>query len=119
MYVMDQQSKWEDYLPLVDFAYSNNYHHCLGMAPYELLYGRPCGTPLSWERLEDTISVGPEMLQEMEEQVCHIRQRLKEAWDRQKSYVDMHRVDHSFKEGEFVFLRVKPHKRSIRFGKVS
>ena len=103
MYVMDQQSKWEYYLPLVDFSYNNSYHLSLGMAPYELLYGRPCITPLSWDRLEDRILVGPEMLQ-MEEQVCHIRQRLKQAQDRQKSYDDMHRVDRSFKEGEFVFL---------------
>lgn len=26
MYVMDQQPKWEDYLPLVEFAYNNSYH---------------------------------------------------------------------------------------------
>lgn len=31
----------------------------------------------------------------------------------------MPRVDHSFREGEFVFLRVKPQKISIRFGKGS
>ena len=79
MYVMDQESKWEDYLPLVEFAYNNSYHHSLSMEPYELLYGRPCRTPLSWDRLEDRISVDPEILQEMEEQVCRIRQRLKEA----------------------------------------
>lgn len=89
------------------------------MAPYELLYGRPCRTLLSWDRLEDRISVGPEILQEMEEQVCRIRQRLKWAHDRNKSYADMNRVDRSFKEGELIFLRVKPHKSSIRFGKGS
>ena len=72
MYVMDQQSKWEDCLPLVEFAHNNNYHRSLGMAPYEFLYGRPCRTPLSWDRLEDKISIGPEILQEMEEQVCRI-----------------------------------------------
>ena len=44
------------------------------------------------------------MLQEMEEQVCRIRQRLKEAHDRHKCYDDKHRVDCSFKQGEFVFL---------------
>ncbi len=47
MYVMDQQSKWENYLPLVEFAYNNSYHCSLGMTPYELFYGRPCRTPLS------------------------------------------------------------------------
>jgi hypothetical protein len=39
---------------------------------------------LSWDRLEDRVTVGPELIQEMEEQVIQIRQRLKEAQDRQK-----------------------------------
>jgi hypothetical protein len=49
--------------------------------------------PLSWYRLEDQVTVGPELIQEMEEQVIQIRQRLKEAQDRQKSYADAHRTD--------------------------
>ena len=62
MYVMDQQNKWEEYLPLVEFTYNNSYHHSLGMEPYEILYGRPCRTPLIWDILEDRIFVGPEIL---------------------------------------------------------
>jgi hypothetical protein len=50
---------------------------------------------LSWDRLEDRVLVGPEAIQEMEEQMKTIRQRIKEAHDRQKSYADAHRVDHS------------------------
>jgi len=47
MYVMDQQSKWEDYLPLVEFAYNNSYHHSLSMAPYEL-----------WKTMQNTFKLG-------------------------------------------------------------
>jgi hypothetical protein len=82
MYVMDNQTHWEKYLPLVEFAYNNNFHSSISMPPYEALYGRPCRTSLSWERLEDQVTVGPELIQEMEEQVIQIRQRLKEAQDR-------------------------------------
>jgi hypothetical protein len=53
MYVMDNQTQWEKYLPLVEFTYNNNFHSSIRMPPYEALYGRPCRTPLSWERLED------------------------------------------------------------------
>jgi hypothetical protein len=41
MYVMDNQTQWEKYLPLVEFAYNNSYHSSIGMPPYEALYGRP------------------------------------------------------------------------------
>jgi hypothetical protein len=86
MYVMDQQKCWEEFLPLVEFAYNNSYQSTIKMAPFEFLYGRPCQTPLSWDRLEDRVLVGPEEIQEMEEQMQTIRQRIKEAQDRQKSY---------------------------------
>ena len=46
-----------------------------------------------------------------------IRQRIKESQDLQKSYVDVHRIDHSYEVGDRVFLRVKSHKSSIKFGK--
>jgi hypothetical protein len=82
MYVMANQTQWEKYLPLVEFAYNNSFHSSIRMPPYEALYGRPCRTSLSWDILEDQVTVGPEMIQEMEEQVIQIRQRLKEAWDR-------------------------------------
>jgi hypothetical protein len=52
MYVMDNQTHWEKYLPLVEFTYNKNFHSSIGMPPYEALYGRSCRTPLSWERLE-------------------------------------------------------------------
>jgi hypothetical protein len=80
------------------------------MVPFESLYGRLCRTPLSWDRLEDRVLVGPEAIQEMEEQMQTIRQRIKEAHDRLKSYADAHRVDRSYEVGDRVFLRVKSHR---------
>jgi hypothetical protein len=82
MYIMDNQTQWEKYLPLVEFSYNNSFHSSIGMPPYEALYGRPCITSLSWDRIEDRVIVGPELIQEMEEQVIQIRKRLKEAQDR-------------------------------------
>jgi hypothetical protein len=37
--------------------------------------------PLSWDRLEDRVLVGPEAVQEMEEQMQTIRKKIKEAQD--------------------------------------
>ena len=77
MYVMDQKNKWEEFLPLVEFSYNNSYQSSIKMAPFEFLYGRPCKTPLSWDRLEDRVLIGPKVVQEMEEQMTIIKGRLK------------------------------------------
>jgi len=42
---------------------------------------------------------------------------LKEAQDRQKSYVDSHRIDRSYEVGHQVFIHIRPNKSTIRFGK--
>jgi hypothetical protein len=42
MYVMDQQRRWEEFLPFIEFAYNNSYQSTIKMAPFEFLYGRPC-----------------------------------------------------------------------------
>jgi hypothetical protein len=59
IYAIDNQTHWEKYLPLVDFSYNNSFHSSIRMPPYEALYGRPCRTPLSWDRLEDQVTVEP------------------------------------------------------------
>jgi hypothetical protein len=64
------------------------------MEPFEFLYGRPCRTSLSWDQLEDRVLVGPEVIQEMEYYMQSIRQRIKEVQYQQKSYANVHRIDH-------------------------
>jgi hypothetical protein len=88
MYVMDKLTKWEDYLPLVEFTYNNDYQSSTKMSPFEILYGRKCMTPISWDNPVDRIMVGPDMLQEMESMVKKAQQNLKVVQDRQKSYAD-------------------------------
>ena len=92
MHVMRQTRKWEDYLPLVEFSYNNGYQASLKMSPFEVLYGRQCNTPVSWSNPVNRISFRPNMLKEMEQQVVQIKQNLKIAQDRQKSYADRKRT---------------------------
>ena len=56
-------------------------------------------------------------LQEMDQQLDIIKQNLKRAKDRQKSYADQHRSIREFQEKEMVFLRVKPKRSSLKLGK--
>jgi hypothetical protein len=62
MHEMHQPKKWEDYLPLVEFAYNNDYQESLKTSPFEVLYGRPCNTPVSWSNPVNIITIGPDML---------------------------------------------------------
>ena len=63
------------------------------MAPYEALYGRKCRTPLCLTEFNEHKVISPEIVKETKEKVQIIRQRLKAASDRQKSYADLKRKD--------------------------
>jgi hypothetical protein len=82
MYVMDKSSKWEDYLHLVEFAYNNGYQASLKMSPFESLYGRKCNNPVSWDNPADKVVLGPQLLNDMEDQMVKIKQNLRAAQDR-------------------------------------
>jgi transposase InsO family protein len=62
MYVMDQQRHWEEFFPLVEFTYNSSYRSAIMMMSFAFPYGRLCQTPLSWDRLEDSVQEGPKVI---------------------------------------------------------
>ena len=115
--VIDYGGSRDRHISLVEFVYNNSFQSSIGMAPYEALYGRKCRTPLCWTELSEKKVIGPELIQETEENVKMIRERLKVSNDRQKSYVDMKRKDIRYEIGKKMFLEVSPWKKVMRFGK--
>jgi hypothetical protein len=92
------------------------------MAPFEMLCGRNCRTPLFWNQIGEIQVFWPEVLQEVERQVQTVRQNLKVAQSRQKSYADTRRRDLVFEIGDFVYVKVSPMRGVKRFrikGKLS
>jgi hypothetical protein len=51
MYLMDQPSKWEDCIHLVEFYYNNGDQASLKMSSFEALNGMKFNTPVSWDNL--------------------------------------------------------------------
>jgi hypothetical protein len=51
---------------------------------------------------------GSKLIQEAEEQVCIIKENLRVAQTRQKSYADNRRRPLEFEEGDYVYLKVSP-----------
>ncbi|WVZ79414.1 hypothetical protein U9M48_026994 [Paspalum notatum var. saurae] len=109
-------TKWDECLPLAEFAYNNSYQKSLNMAPFEALYGRRCRTPLNWSEPGERTTFGPDLVTQAEEQVKFIQSNLKSAQSRQKSYSDKRRRPLVFEKGDHVYLRVSPMKGVHRFG---
>ncbi|GJY94963.1 hypothetical protein Tco_0511324 [Tanacetum coccineum] len=63
--------------------------------------------------------IGPEIIQENTDKIVQIKERLKAARDRQKSYADKRRKQLEFSVGDKVLLKASPWKGIVRFGKRS
>jgi hypothetical protein len=85
------------------------------MAPFKMLYGRRCQTPLFWNETGEQKVFGPDILEEVEKQVRMVKENLHVAQSRQKSYADHRRRELSFDVGDFVYLKVSPMRGLRRF----
>ena len=59
--------------------------------------------------------IGLNIIKDTEEKVQVVRQRLKAASDRQKSYADLKRRDIEYEVGDKVFLKVSPWRKILQF----
>jgi hypothetical protein len=114
--VIHFDKSWDKCLALAEFAYNNSYQASLKMAPFEALHGRRCRTPLNWSQAGERTLFGPKLVQEAEEKVSVIRENLRAAQMRQKSYHDKAKAPREFEVGNYVYLKVSPTKGVQRFG---
>jgi hypothetical protein len=82
---------WESSLPFAEFSYNNIFQASLKMSPFEGLYGRKCRTPLAWSEVGERTLIGPAIIEEEKEKVEKVRENLRVAQSRQKSYADKRR----------------------------
>ncbi|GJR27643.1 putative reverse transcriptase domain-containing protein [Tanacetum coccineum] len=71
--VIDFRNGWERHLPLIEFSYNNRYHASIKAAPFEVLYGRKCRSPICWAKVEEAQLTGPELIHETTEKIVQIK----------------------------------------------
>jgi hypothetical protein len=114
--VLEHQGSWDQNLPWAEFSYNNSYQESLKMAPFEVLYGRRCRTPLNWIELGEKVVFGPDLVKEAKAIVRRIQDNLKAVKSRQETYANKRHRPLEFEVGNHVYLRVSPMKGMKRFG---
>jgi hypothetical protein len=105
---LQYRRSWDKSLSYAEFSYNNSYQESLKMAPFEMLHGHRCLTPLLWSETGEQKIFGSDILQEAEKQVHMVRVNLRVAQSRQKSYANHRRRELRFEIGDFVYLKVSP-----------
>jgi len=60
---LDFKGVGDELLALIEFSYNNSHHSSIRMAPYEVLYGRKCRISLCWQDIDESPTIGPDLIQ--------------------------------------------------------
>jgi hypothetical protein len=112
---MENLGSWNKHLPLAEFLYNNRYQKSLKMAPFEVLYGHRCHTPLNWIEPGEKVIFDHDIVDGAKATVHHIQDNLKATKSRQESYANKRRRPLQFEVGDYVYLNVSPMKGVKRF----
>jgi predicted YcjX-like family ATPase len=108
--VIDYPGNWDKNLPWAEFSYNNSYQESLKVAPFKVLYGRRCRTPLNWIEPREKMIFGPDLVEEAETTVSRIQDNLRAMKSRQESYANKRRQPLEFAVVDHVYLKVSPMK---------
>ncbi|XP_070050125.1 uncharacterized protein [Nicotiana tomentosiformis] len=67
--VLNFKGRWDDHLPLIEFAYNNSFHASIQMALFEALYGRRCRSPVGWYEVGEAELIGLDLVHQAMEKV--------------------------------------------------
>ena len=112
---LDFRGSWNEHLPLAEFSYNNSYQSSIKMTPLEALYGRKCRPPVCWFESEGNREFETDYIKDQLRIIDIIKDRLKIAQSRQKSYADQKRRTSEPQVRDTVYLRVSLTKGVKRF----
>ncbi|MCO5567294.1 hypothetical protein L7F22_020984 [Adiantum nelumboides] len=102
-YVSEHKGKWEQYLPLVEYAYNNTVHSSTGKAPFEIAEGGKKVPPRL--HTKDKIFEAHKYVQDMDEMYRKVKVALEKTQAKQKKAADRHQREVVFSLGDWVLLR--------------
>lgn len=107
----DFPTKWVSWLPWVEFCYNTGYHTSLRATPFEIVYGRPPPRLLSYIAGNSRIEAVDFELQNREQFLKNLRDRLLTAQNRMKNQYDSRHREVSFAEGDMILLKLQPYRQ--------
>ncbi|MCO5550689.1 hypothetical protein L7F22_004179 [Adiantum nelumboides] len=71
-YIQNRLASWEEYLPLVEFAYNNAPHLVTSMTPFQAAYGHTPLVPTNFV-LQHKVALADQLVQEMQDILVQVR----------------------------------------------
>ena len=95
-------------------AYNNSYDFSIQISPYASLYGIESLSPFGWFEVGEARFIGPELVLQSMKKMKVIQERLETTQSRQKSYIDVSRMELEFEVDDWFTWKFSPMKGVMR-----
>ena len=120
MFVEENQSDWDEHVPMVLMAYRTAVHESTGLTPVKLMMGHELRIPLDLlyglppDGTESCVTdYGKELSERLERAHTFARERLAISNERMKNQYDVNPTSASFKRGDNVWLHTPQRKKGL------
>lgn len=118
-FVADRPKQWSFLLPWAEYWYNTTFHSSTGMSPFKATFGRDPPPLVGYESGTSPLRELDEQLLERDEILRELKAHLQAANNRMKQAADAKRRDVHFQVGDWVFLRLQPHRQHTIFKRTS
>jgi hypothetical protein len=108
----ERKNQWAQWLPLAEWWYNTSYHTTTCMTPFEAVYGQNPPSVLSYMPGVSKVQVVDQTLTVREAILCTLKENLVMDQNCMKQQADQGRSECQFVEGDQVFLRLQPYKKT-------
>jgi hypothetical protein len=102
----DRPRAWLDWLPWAEYCYNTAHHSSLRTTPFQVVYGRPPPALVPYRAGSSRTDSVDVLLQDRDEFIADVRERLLQAQAYAKKYYDAHHRPLEFAVGDWVWLRI-------------
>eukprot|EP00268_Persea_americana_P027174 TRINITY_DN26639_c0_g1_i2.p1 TRINITY_DN26639_c0_g1~~TRINITY_DN26639_c0_g1_i2.p1 ORF type:complete len:257 (-),score=12.70 TRINITY_DN26639_c0_g1_i2:629-1399(-) len=99
-----QPRNWVKWLPWAEFCYNTSWHSTIKKTPFEVVYGRPPPTLLSYIPGTAKVATVEQELPDRDVVIKELRANIQEAQARMKRIYDSKQTEREFSVGEWVYL---------------
>lgn len=111
-FIADQPKTWAHWIPWAELWYNTIFHVSTGFSPFEVVYGRKPPVLVHFLEGETRVEVVAQELRDRDEALRQLKTNLLKAQEHMKYQADKRRKDVQFEVGDWVFLKLRPHRQN-------
>nr|GEU65942.1 reverse transcriptase [Tanacetum cinerariifolium] len=109
---------WSKWVSLAEYWYNTTYHTSIKTTPYEVLYGQPPSNLIAYIQGQCLVDPVDMTLAAREAMIQLLQFHMERAQNTMKTIADAKRTDREFEVGQWVYLKLQPHRQvTVRLGK--